>query len=168
MVTGWWEGQVSTSRSDLKALNSSNPIQYDLTSSNSLQCRWMGTSLSAWTSCWPGTSVWSTHLGWQLTGPLRTRWTFLVSCQLEQLWLCLDDSLLFCAGCQIFAYDHTISAPDRRGQNIHYFKTGLGFGENLKPLSQIIADNNHKNTVIDYLKVMLLSIKYSINHLNIC
>ena len=78
--------------------------------------------------------------------------------------------ILFCAGCQIFAYDHTISAPDRRGQNIHYFKTGLGFGEHLKPLSQIIADNNHKNTVIDYLKVMLLSFDtvLIVNHLNIC
>ena len=56
-------------------------------------------------------------------------------------------------GCQIFAYDHTINAPPRRGQNIQYFKTGVGFGENLKPLSQIIAENDHKNTGIDYLKV---------------
>ena len=57
-------------------------------------------------------------------------------------------------GCQIFAYDHTIDAPTRRGQNIRYFKTGVGFGENLKPLSQIIAENDHRNTGIDYLKVI--------------
>ena len=56
-------------------------------------------------------------------------------------------------GCKIFAYDHTINAPATRGKNIKYFKTGLGFGENLKPLSQLIAENEHQNTVIDYLKV---------------
>ena len=56
-------------------------------------------------------------------------------------------------GCQIFAYDHTIDAPAKRGQNIQYFQTGLGFGNSLKPLSQIIEENGHEETIIDYLKV---------------
>ena len=56
-------------------------------------------------------------------------------------------------GCQIFAYDHTIDAPSKRGQNIQYFQTGLGFGNSLKPLSQIIEENGHDETIIDYLKV---------------
>ena len=57
-------------------------------------------------------------------------------------------------GCKIYAYDHTIKGvPSRRGQQIHYFKTGIGFGPNLKPLSQIIEENNHKNSTIEYLKV---------------
>ena len=57
-------------------------------------------------------------------------------------------------GCQIFAYDHTINnVPSRRGEQIFYFKTGMGFGENLKSLSTLIAENKHKNDTIDYLKV---------------
>ena len=70
-------------------------------------------------------------------------------------------------GCQIFAYDHTINAPPRRGQNIQYFKTGVGFGENLKPLSQIIAENDHKNTGIDYLKVKYKEFKNQINEMKL-
>ena len=57
-------------------------------------------------------------------------------------------------GCQIFAHDHTINnVPSRRGEQIFYSKTGLGFGENLKSLSTLIAENKHKNEIIDYLKV---------------
>ena len=57
------------------------------------------------------------------------------------------------SGCEIFAYDHTISAPSKRGQLINFFKIGLGKGENLKTLSQLLEDNNHKETEIDFLKV---------------
>merc|ERR1712241_668001 len=64
-------------------------------------------------------------------------------------------------GCKIFAYDHTINAPATRGQNIKYFKTGLGLGENLKPLSQLIAENEHQNTVIDYLKIDIEEYEFS-------
>ena len=59
-------------------------------------------------------------------------------------------------GCHIFAYDHTISAPPTRGRNIKYFKTGLGIGPSLKTLQQIIGDNSHQNTYIDYLKVKFM------------
>ena len=61
--------------------------------------------------------------------------------------------MLLILGCKIYAYDHTIDAPALRGQNIKYFKTGLGFGENLKPLSKLISENKHKGVEIDYLKV---------------
>ena len=59
-------------------------------------------------------------------------------------------------GCRVYAYDHTILALPYRGQNIHFFKTGLGFGNNLKPLSQIIKENSHTETTIDFLKVELI------------
>ena len=58
-------------------------------------------------------------------------------------------------GCSIFAYDHTISAPAKRGRNIHFFKTGLGIGRDLKTLKEIIEENNHQNRNIHYLKVRL-------------
>ena len=60
-------------------------------------------------------------------------------------------------GCSIFAYDHTISAPAHRGENINYFKTGLGLGPNLKTLQQILEENNHLDSNIDYLKVLNIS-----------
>lgn len=56
-------------------------------------------------------------------------------------------------GCQIFAYDHTINADPRRGNNINFFKTGLGIGENLKTLQQLMFDNNQSKSTIDYLKI---------------
>jgi len=57
-------------------------------------------------------------------------------------------------GCQIHAYDHTIKdMPSKRGQQIHYSKTGIGFGPNLKSLSQLIEENNHKDETIEYLKI---------------
>ena len=59
-------------------------------------------------------------------------------------------------GCSIFAYDHTISAPAHRGNNIKYFKTGLGIGPNLKTLKQILEENNQLNSNIDYLKVWII------------
>ena len=59
--------------------------------------------------------------------------------------------------CKIYAYDHTIKdVPPKRGQQIHYFKTGIGFGANLKPLSNIIKDNKHTNSTIEYLKAISL------------
>ena len=59
-------------------------------------------------------------------------------------------------GCSIFAYDHTISALAHRGNNIKYFKTGLGIGPNLKTLKQILEENNQLNSNIDYLKVWII------------
>ena len=45
--------------------------------------------------------------------------------------------------------------PPRRGQQIYYSKTGIGFGTNLKSLSQLIEENNHKDETIEYLKVFI-------------
>ena len=56
--------------------------------------------------------------------------------------------------CSVYAYDHTIKAGPRRGRNISFFKTGLGIGTNLKRLETIMKENNHTNTVIEYLKVL--------------
>ena len=53
----------------------------------------------------------------------------------------------------MFAYDHTISAPAERGENIKFFKTGLGIGEHLKTLRNLINQNHHEASSIDYLKV---------------
>ena len=55
----------------------------------------------------------------------------------------------------MFAYDHTISAPAQRGKNIKFFKTGLGIGEHLETLKNLIKANLHETTTIDYLKVNL-------------
>ena len=53
----------------------------------------------------------------------------------------------------MFSYDHTISAPANRGENIKFFKTGLGIGENLDTLTNLIKANRHETSTIDYLKV---------------
>ena len=69
----------------------------------------------------------------------------------------LVSSSLVCIfwGCEIFAYDHTIKAPPRRGKNIKYFKTGLGTGSSqLKTLNDLITQNNHTADIIEYLKVI--------------
>ena len=58
-------------------------------------------------------------------------------------------------GCKIYAYDHTISAPAKRGNNIKFFKTGLGKGENLKTLSTMLLENGHSERKIEYLKAIL-------------
>jgi len=72
----------------------------------------------------------------------------------------LMDSIGF--GCKIFAYDHTIdNIPSKRGHGIYYFKTGLGIGENLKTLTELIEANQHQNTEIDYLKIDIEAAEFS-------
>ena len=53
----------------------------------------------------------------------------------------------------MYAYDHTIDSPPNRGNNIHYFKTGLGIGQNLKTLPKLLMENGHSEATIEYLKV---------------
>ena len=53
----------------------------------------------------------------------------------------------------MFAYDHTISAPAQRGKNIKFFKKGLGIGDNLATLKDLIKKNHHEASTIDYIKV---------------
>ena len=56
-------------------------------------------------------------------------------------------------GCSVYAYDHTIGAPARRGQSIQFFKLGLGTQKNMKTLNEIIEQNGHSGVNIEYLKV---------------
>ena len=61
------------------------------------------------------------------------------------------------AGCQIFAYDHTVNHSATRGQSIRFFKTGLVRGPvYLKTLELLIRENGHLNSQIEYLKVSRL------------
>ena len=66
-------------------------------------------------------------------------------------------SLNMISGCSVFSYDHTVSHPAQRGKNIKFFKTGLGIGEHLETLNNLIKANHHETSTIDYLKVNLWS-----------
>ena len=55
-------------------------------------------------------------------------------------------------GCRIYAYDHTTTSESERGQNIKFFKIGLGLGEGLMSLLQLFIFNQHLEETIDYLK----------------
>ena len=58
------------------------------------------------------------------------------------------------AGCEIFAYDHTVNHSATRGARIKFSKTGLGRGPvYLKTLELLIRENGHLNIPIEYLKV---------------
>ena len=56
-------------------------------------------------------------------------------------------------GCSVHAYDHTISAPAERGERILFTRLGLGRMDNMDTLDNIINNNNHADTTIEYLKV---------------
>ena len=56
-------------------------------------------------------------------------------------------------GCSIWAYDHTVDFPAKRGKDIHFFKLGLGVGESLDTLGHHVQKNKHNSTIIEYLKV---------------
>jgi len=56
-------------------------------------------------------------------------------------------------GCSVYAYDHTISAPPERGERIMFSRLGLGVMEDMDTLDNIIDNNNHADTTIEYLKV---------------
>ena len=55
--------------------------------------------------------------------------------------------------CTVWAHDHTVEYPKKRGDNIHFVQQGLGIGQNLTTLNNFIERNGHKDTVIEYLKV---------------
>jgi len=64
-------------------------------------------------------------------------------------------------GCSVFAYDHTVSHPAKRGNNIKFFKTGLGIGKDLETLNNLIKANNHETSTIDYLKIDIEGYEFS-------
>ena len=57
--------------------------------------------------------------------------------------------------CTVWAHDHTVQYPNKRGDNIHFLQQGLGIGQNLDTLNNFIERNGHKDTVIEYLKVCI-------------
>ena len=61
--------------------------------------------------------------------------------------------------CTVHAYDHTIDAPPTRGQGIIFHKLGLGKGDNMDTLDNIIMSNGHAKTTIQFLKVKVTLIK---------
>ena len=128
-------------------------VEDGLTRTTHITSKWMVTSLCALTRSWgltvPASSTPSVLL---TTGPSRISWTHLVF-QIHKKKHVEIFSIFW--GCEIYAYDHTIKAPPRRGKNIKYFKTGLGTGSSqLKTLKDLITQNNHTADVIEYLKVI--------------
>ena len=72
------------------------------------------------------------------------------------------------SGCEVYAYDHTITAiPHTKHDNLHFVTTGLGPENQLqhstsngtevfakvKTLDTILRENGHADSVINYLKV---------------
>ena len=133
-------------------------VEDGLTRTTHITSKWMVTSSCASTRSWgltvPASSTPSVLL---TTGPSRISWTHLVF-QIHKKKHVEIFSIFW--GCEIYAYDHTIKAPPRRGKNIKYFKTGLGIGSSqLKTLKDLITQNNHTADIIEYLKV--INIQYS-------
>ena len=58
--------------------------------------------------------------------------------------------------CTVHAYDHTIDAPQSRGQGIRFYKLGLGQGDNMDTLDNIITSNGHSQSTIQFLKVNII------------
>ena len=56
-------------------------------------------------------------------------------------------------GCTVLGHDHTVTYPEKRGQDTHFFKLGLGEQKDMDTLGHIIEKNGHGNTTIEYLKV---------------
>ena len=62
-------------------------------------------------------------------------------------------------GCEIHAHDPTVDFPSDRGNNIRFEKLGLGVekGPTMDTLANILLDNGHTDTVVEYLKVWNIS-----------
>eukprot|EP00092_Neocalanus_flemingeri_P017923 GFUD01019393.1.p1 GENE.GFUD01019393.1~~GFUD01019393.1.p1 ORF type:complete len:325 (+),score=54.21 GFUD01019393.1:61-1035(+) len=58
-------------------------------------------------------------------------------------------------GCEIYAHDPTVDFPETRGDNITFYKLGLGSEttSNMDTLANILKKNGHKDTAIEYLKI---------------
>ena len=67
--------------------------------------------------------------------------------------------------CTVWAHDHTVQYPNKRGDNIHFVQQGLGIGQNLDTLNNFIERNGHKDTVIEYLKVSKGSMRFLLLYL---
>ena len=60
-------------------------------------------------------------------------------------------------GCEIHAHDPTVDFPAKRGQNINFYKLGLGLKteSDMDTLENIFNKNGHSDNIIDYLKVRI-------------
>ena len=58
-------------------------------------------------------------------------------------------------GCKIHAYDPTVHYPPERGSNINFYKKGLSGAKSdtTDTLANILAENGHTDTVVEYLKI---------------
>jgi len=56
-------------------------------------------------------------------------------------------------GCTVFAHDHTVTFPEKRGKDTHFVKLGLGDQKDMDTLGNIMEKNGHGNTTIEYLKI---------------
>ena len=60
-------------------------------------------------------------------------------------------------GCTVYAFDGSVDAPKRRGENIHFEKVWVEYknieAENIISLPSLIAKNGHTNTKISFLKM---------------
>jgi len=63
------------------------------------------------------------------------------------------EDLISNQGCTVEAYDHTVNFPEKRGPKTTFHKLGLGVGENMDTLQNILKNNGHTDTHIDYLKI---------------
>ena len=61
------------------------------------------------------------------------------------------------SGCDVYAYDHTVQEfPKTKYKNVHFVKLGIGVSNTneLKTLDTLLRDNGHRDSTINYLKVI--------------
>merc|ERR1712106_1135505 len=59
-------------------------------------------------------------------------------------------------GCEIHAHDPTVDFPAERGNNTHFYKKGVSGkkDETTDTLANILAENGHTGSVVEYLKIL--------------
>ena len=48
------------------------------------------------------------------------------------------EDLMDASGCSVHGFDHTVDLPSRRGHDITFYKLGLGSGDKMKSLQDIL------------------------------
>ena len=60
-------------------------------------------------------------------------------------------------GCRIYAFDGSVDYPEKRGRNIRFEKSFIGFKdnetENVKSLTTILKEHGHSKTKVSYIKM---------------
>ena len=67
------------------------------------------------------------------------------------------------AGCEIHAHDPTVNFPPTRGKHIKFYKKGVKAKPDASSdtLANILMKNGHLDSVIEYLKVITLTLSIS-------